>query len=506
MLLEAAPSAIAVYDVRGARVRANDRAAELLWHGEVAASAESLILRVLERGEPVVADDVLDCGDKHVTLSWHAHPIRRRNGSLTGAMLIGDDPSRTARLQALAMADPLTGVINQGAFRDKLEGEVALANRHGRPLSLALLDIDEFKVINDTFGHPVGDRVLVGVVATIVERVRQSDVLARIGGDEFAILMPETDSRGAAVIVERAHAAVSAAPVADGHRVTLSAGICQLDEGEGPEDFVGRADRALYGAKAEGRDKVLRYDADRHALQEALVDLGAAGPLARGQAAAAVRALARAIDVKDGGTRRHSDRVAELAVALATAMGWAPPRCELIHQAAVVHDVGKIAVPDAVLLKPGPLTDAELELVRDHAVLGAQIAGQILTAEQTSWVRSHHERFDGTGYPDALAADGVADGAQILAVADAYDVMVSDRPYAAGRDPTEALGELQRCAGTQFAPGVVAAFHTPQFVRLALIHSHQERSREANRNLPQTPDGRLELRCECPDLACPVRL
>ena len=502
LLLGAATIPVAVYDPDGRRIRENDSAAVLLGRGRAAgatddAVADRVVGDVLERGEAAHADEVVSADGDVVTRSWHGQAIRRRDGQLAGVLLIGDDPG-TARLEALALTDGLTGALNHSAFRERLAAEIELAFRHGTPLSLALIDIDEFKVINDTFGHQVGDRVLVDVAATIAEHIRASDLLARIGGDEFAILMPQTDGPGAAAIAGRVHAEVGATIVAGGQRVTLSIGVCEVNEGEAAEQLVERVDRLLYSAKRHGRDMVWRYDRP----SEALADVGMPVPLARGQAAAAVRALARAIDLKDASTRQHSDRVAELAVRLAETLGWPPERCELMRQAAVVHDVGKVAVPDSILLKPGRLTADEHAVIRRHAELGAQIAAEIFSPEQTAWLRSHHERFDGTGYPDGLAADEIPDGAQILAVSDAYDVMVSDRRYARALEPTEALDELRRYAGTQFAPEAVEAFHSPRFVRLVSIHANQGRSRAANEHPAATGDGRLEIACECADPAC----
>jgi diguanylate cyclase (GGDEF)-like protein/putative nucleotidyltransferase with HDIG domain len=510
LLLDAAPSAVVVYDAAGRQIRTNAKADKLLGcagaeQGEQSA-AKKLVAEVLESGESAFHDKLVTSGPDADPVNWHCHVLRRRDGERVGAVLIGDQPSRTARLEELAMSDPLTGLLNHGAFRDRLQAEVQLAFRHGAPLSLALIDVDEFKVVNDTFGHQIGDRVLVDVATIIAEHIRASDVLGRVGGDEFAMLMPQTDGQGAAAIAERVHAEVGATSVADGQRVTLSIGVCELDEGEGPEDLIGRVDRALYASKRHGRDMVWRYDGRHGALREALVDLGTTGPLARGQAAAAVRALARAIDLKDPATRQHSDRVAELAVRLAETIGWAPERCELMRQAAVVHDVGKVAVPDSILLKPGRLTDGEYSILRSHAELGAQIAAEIFTAEQTAWLRGHHERVDGAGYPDGLTGEEIPEGARILAVADAYDNMTSDRPYAAGLDPTEALQELRRCAGTQFAADAVEAFHARRFVRLAVIHSNQERSRASNGQPPTTDDGHLELGCECANSTCVERV
>jgi len=172
---------------------------------------------------------------------------------------------------------------------------------------------------------------------------------------------------------------------------------------------------------------------------------------------AGIRALARAIDAKDPSTRMHSERVAHLAARIAETLGWPDDRIDLLREAGLVHDVGKIGVPEAVLLKPGRLDDAELALVRQHALLGAGIVGEVLSPEQVAWVRGHHERYDGLGYPDRLAGDDIPEGASVLGVADALDVMTSRRPYCEPRSWADALGECGRLSGAQFAPWVVEA-------------------------------------------------
>jgi diguanylate cyclase (GGDEF)-like protein/putative nucleotidyltransferase with HDIG domain len=508
-LLEAAPVALAVYDARGRMMRANQRLADLLggvWTAPGMRRSSELVDRVLASGESAYDEDTEAGAAKDRHWHWECHPIRLADGTLAGALVVVEDVTDATRLQKKAQTDPLTGILNHGAFHDRLGTEVERARRHGHPLTLALIDLDEFKVINDTFGHQAGDRVLVDVVSILFEHIRATDVPGRIGGDEFALLMPETDRRGGAVIAERVNGAVGAATVGDGQRVTLSVGVCELEEAEGPEELLRYADRALYWSKTHGRDTVSRYSPQSQDVHGALASIGISGRLARGQAAAAVRALARAMDLKDSATRQHSDRVAELSARLAEELAWPRERTELLREAALVHDVGKVAIPDAVLLKPGGLTAAEIAVVQRHCEMGAQIAREILTEEQTAWLRGHHERFDGTGYPDGLAGDEVPDGARILAAAEAYDVMVSDRPYRCGRDPVQALEELRRCAGTQFAPEIVETFEGPRFVRLARFHSNQERRRAANRTRGAAPDGHLELLCECWNPQCTARL
>jgi putative nucleotidyltransferase with HDIG domain len=173
------------------------------------------------------------------------------------------------------------------------------------------------------------------------------------------------------------------------------------------------------------------------------------------QTIAGLRSLARAIDAKDPSTRRHSDRVALLACAVARAIGWPKERRRLLREAAVVHDIGKIGTPDAILLKPGRLTAREYEEVKKHASLGAKIVEGVLSAEQVDWVRWHHERPDGAGYPDGLDDAAIPEGAAIVALADTWDVMTADRPYSWPKSRAVALRECHDLAGRQFKPSLV---------------------------------------------------
>ena len=198
--------------------------------------------------------------------------------------------------------------------------------------------------------------------------------------------------------------------------ITASAGTCDLDLGVTAEGLLRLADGALYWAKAHGRDVAFRYTPE---IVEELSAAERADRLARSQALSGVRALARAIDAKDPSTTRHSERVADLARLLAQTAGWEPGRVALLHEAALVHDVGKIGVPDAILFKRGRLSASEMVHVRRHAELGAQIASEVLGPEQAGWIRAHHERYDGGGYPAGLRGEEIADGARLLCIADA---------------------------------------------------------------------------------------
>ncbi len=353
-----------------------------------------------------------------------------------------------------AATDPLTRLANHRAFHERLREELSRALRHARPLTLALLDVDHFKTINDSLGHERGDVVLAAVAAALSDVARAEDVLARLGGDEFALLMPETDEEQALAAVERARRAIAGIGLEGGPTVTVSAGICGLEHAGDPDSLVRLADGALYWGKAHGRDAAWVYDPE--VVRELSIS-ERADQLQRSQALVGIRALARATDAKDQSTREHSQRVATLACDIARRLGWSEDRVALLQDAALVHDVGKIGVPDAILLKAGRLTDDEYEQIKRHAALGAQMVEDLLLAEQVGWIRAHHERPDGRGYPAGLSAAQIPDGAAILAVADAFDVMTATRIYSAARSREDALAECERLVGAQFAPEPVAA-------------------------------------------------
>jgi hypothetical protein len=278
-------------------------------------------------------------------------------------------------------------------------------------------------------------------------------MVARLGGDEFAWLLPG-DAMGAWQAAERARIAIASADMDAGIAVSVSVGICELGQAGSPVELLRLADGALYWAKAHGRDRCVRYSPE--VVEELSADERAVR-LEHQQAMNAILALARAVDAKDPYTMRHSERVADMAVRLALELDWGTGRTRLLREAAVLHDVGKIAVPDAVLTKPGPLTEDEFALVREHPVRGAEIVAEALGPEQVAWVRGHHERHDGGGYPDGLMGGSVPDGAAILALADAWDAMTSNRPYRPSLTPARALEICRGESGAQFAPDVVTA-------------------------------------------------
>ncbi len=355
------------------------------------------------------------------------------------------------KLATQASSDPLTGLANHRTLQHRVQVEVARANRHAGIVSVAVLDIDHFKQINDTGGHDAGDEMLQCVARELTRLARAEDTLGRVGGDEFAWILPETTREEALVAVERARQAIAAAaPVP--LRVTISAGICDSHVAPDPSELIRLADGALYWSKAHGRNQCWVYDP---AVVAELSAQERAERLERSQALIGLRALAKAIDTKDPATREHSERVAEIATQLAVTAGWSHERALLLSEAALVHDVGKIGVPDELLRKPEPLSTEERAQVRAHAELSAQILDGVLSAEQVEWVRTHHERPDGSGYPRGLTR--LPDGGALLALADAWDTMTAGRPYSVTKSAEDALAECVHLAGLQFAPRAVQA-------------------------------------------------
>jgi diguanylate cyclase (GGDEF)-like protein len=359
-----------------------------------------------------------------------------------------------ARLDCEAATDHLTGLPNHRAFRQRLADEVARAQRHDRPLTVALVDIDGFRDLNDSAGLEIADDVLAEVGRRLREAVRDEDVLARMGGDEYGVIFVESDRHEALLVADRARRAIAEAPLRHRLRATISVGLCDLEAATCEDELLRRADAALYWAKEHGRDLCWLYDPG---VVRELDERQRTRELDRSHALIGLRALARAIDAKDPDTQEHSERVAVLAARLAAACDWAPERVARLRDTALLHDVGKIGIPDAILLKSGALDEGERAIVREHPILGARIVGDVLDEEQVAWIARHHERPDGGGYPAALRGDAVPEGASLLALADAWDVMVSDRSYSPPMAIEEALAEARAGAGTQFHESAVEA-------------------------------------------------
>jgi diguanylate cyclase (GGDEF)-like protein/putative nucleotidyltransferase with HDIG domain len=351
----------------------------------------------------------------------------------------------------LALTDPLTGLGNHRHFHERLQRDLDEAQERGVALTLCLLDIDNFKQINDRFGHPVGDRVLAQVAA----RLRQGGEAFRLGGDEFALLLPRRDEHEGFSIAKAIIERVADAECEHGGHVSISAGIATYPQhGVERSELVRVADSALYLAKEHGKNRVRVYRPD-------LLELAELRRLAEGpDRAARLRAaasLAHAVDARDAYTGSHSYMVGELSARVAKRMGLETEQVELARLAGSLHDLGKLAIPEEILRKPGPLNEAERLVLERHPQIGFRMLDSLGIEPVASWVLHHHERWDGDGYPDRLGEDAIPLGSRILFVADAYDAMTTDRVYRSKLSHDRAISELERCAGTQFDPEVVAA-------------------------------------------------
>jgi diguanylate cyclase (GGDEF)-like protein len=361
------------------------------------------------------------------------------------------------RLSDAAHSDHLTGLLNRRGFQTVFDTELERARRAEQALSLIVGDLDRFKRVNDEHGHAAGDEVLTRVAGAIQGAKRGFDSAARVGGEEFAVLAPDCDDHGAFMLAERIRAAVHEALVARdlGTSLTISFGISTFPlHGQSADGLLRTADQALYAAKRLGRNRSVISSAEvpgilarssHHEDEEAQVEL------------AALLSLAEALDVRDWGSASHCRRVGRFAELTARELGLSPECVERVRLAGILHDVGRVAVPERLLSKDEPLTDDEWVLVRAHPVAGARMVETTDYDDIRSWILFHHERPDGTGYPDGRGESEVPLESSIIAVADAYEAMTSDRPYRRALAPDDAGDELRREAGRQFRADVVEA-------------------------------------------------
>ena len=376
-------------------------------------------------------------------LGWFTRMLLRLRRRLEDARR-----AEVARLAQIAMTDPLTGLRNHRAFQEDLARELQRCGRTGEPVALVLMDVDELKAVNEAHGHQAGDERLQALAGAIRAAQRATDAGYRIGGDEFAVILPGARALGAMEFAQRVRGLTRDGE--HGPALTATAGISEALGLRSRDEVVHEAHLALLGAKRVHQD-VAVYGPDLE------LPAGAAASEDDHHTRTLASALARAVDAKDSYTRSHCQTVSQLAATIAVELGFTGERLGRMRLAGLLHDVGKIGVPDAILNKPAKLTDGEYAVMQRHATLGCEIVRAADMPVEARWVRHHHERFDGRGYPDGLAGDDIPLESRIVLVADAFEAMTSDRPYRKAPGAEFAVGELRRHAGTQFDPEVVDA-------------------------------------------------
>jgi diguanylate cyclase (GGDEF)-like protein/putative nucleotidyltransferase with HDIG domain len=376
-----------------------------------------------------------------VVLLWgDRHELRRA---------LADARARLAGLEAQladrARTDACTGMLTLDAFCGDAEAVLAHAGRAEQPASLALVDIDDFRSLNARRGPAAGDAALLAVAERLRALTRATDVIGRTGADELAVLMPGTRLPGARTCCERLIAELDASDIPGAGFITVSAGVATHRSGTTIERLLAAAARGLDQARADGGARTAARPAE-----------SGVNPF-RAQAHV-IEALATALVERDRYTGEHSAFVVDMARTVAASIGLDEVEVERVGHAALLHDIGKVGMPDRVLHKRGPLVSEEWDVMREHPVIGERILRSIPGMGSVARiVRHEHERFDGTGYPDRLAGEEIPLGSRIILACDAYHAMTSDRPYRAGMGHDHAVAELVRCAGSQFDPRIVAA-------------------------------------------------
>jgi diguanylate cyclase (GGDEF)-like protein len=360
-------------------------------------------------------------------------------------------------LTRLAHRDPLIpSLLSLGAFRTQLELDVARAHRYERPLTVALLDVDRFRHLNLKHGYAAGDAALVAVGRLIAERTRVHDLACRMGGDEFGFLLPETGAAAARQAIERIVVDLEDLETSGIRGVSVSVGIAALETGQKPEALLAAARSALEQARAGGGRQAVVFGRSS-GEGEAVFELGHGDVIA---------VLASALQERDRYTGEHSETVVDLTARVGDALALDSEEISRVRTAALLHDIGKVGVPDDILHKPGPLTERQWEVMRQHPAIGERILRAIPGLGAVARiVRHEHERWDGKGYPDRLAGAAIPVGSRIILACDASHAMTSDRPYRKAMKHAEAMAELSGNAGTQFDPEVVQALVGYRFGR-----------------------------------------
>lgn len=360
------------------------------------------------------------------------------------------------RLYDAGRTDPLTGLSNRRGFRELLDLELERARRGETELTVVIGDVDHLKEVNDRSGQQVGDAVLLRVARILDPGKRPIGAVARVAGQKFAVILPDTSADAGYLVAEGLRSQTRAELAGDLVGATISFGLATFpQDGQTAGSLLRATDIAIHAAKQNGRDRTVLFSAG---LREPESVDGDPRDIAGERFMAVILDLAEAVDLRFSGSARHSETVGSYAASIARELGLPEPAVERVRLAGILHDIGKVGAPDSILKKPGRLTVAEFETIKKHPQLGAQILAHPCLADVSSWVGAHHERPDGGGYPLGLTAEQIPVQAQIVAVADAYEAMSSDRSYRPSIGHIAAQAELRGCAGKQFDARVVRAF------------------------------------------------
>jgi diguanylate cyclase (GGDEF)-like protein/putative nucleotidyltransferase with HDIG domain len=380
-------------------------------------------------------------------------------------------------LEALAATDALTKLPNHGAIVTILANELERAKRSKRPCSLLFLDLDHFKALNDSYGHSAGDTVLCKFGGLIRTSLRSMDTVGRWGGEEFVVILPETGENEAMVVAERIREMVSeySFTVGGGLHLTCSIGLaCYPDQADNEELLLNAADQAMYGAKHLGRNQVRTINDP--AIQALFTGEVVEGGREEITLLGTVGALSSLLGKRDPSLEQHSQQVATLAGEIALVMNMTEAEARVIALAGKLHDIGKVAIPDAILQKSEKLVDKEMIHMRSHPIVGSEVINHIPSLRPlVPIIRAHHEQWDGNGYPDRLAGEQIPLAARIVAVADTYSKMQMALPHQQSYTSAVALQKIQQSVGTQFDARVVEA----------LIHLVQGKSEQLQSEQPQ---------------------
>ena len=378
-------------------------------------------------------------------------------------------------ISSLAYSDVLTCLANRRYFFDVLDRQLFQARIKGEPLAMMMLDIDRFKEANDTFGHPVGDKILIQLGKILRENIYPLDTAARFGGDEFIVLMPQTPQAEAVRAAEKLRKIINQWQWDIGEKrvsITVSIGLAALEDLDAPDldEFVKKVDDALYVAKRQGRNRVACWkevnssqtvqEPGNSSYDELQNKVSSLAEQLRHQVIQIISTLAKAMASKDLYTAQHARRVQVYGLAIAEEMMVSAELRERLEFAALLHDIGKFGIPDSILQKIGPLSKNDRRIIEQHPITCTEILAPIgVFNRELPIIKQHHERFDGKGYPGGLKGKEITFGARILAVADVFDALTSDRPYRSAMACETALKEITDCSGSQFDPEVVSAFH-----------------------------------------------